>query len=246
MSRVGEVNGKQGRGQFASMQLQLGQQIMMSKSLESNWSLCYHMHCNWSNNQSDRCNLPLLQSFMGKICLWNLSSFKQSIFCEVDKFKCICEILTDFYTFHGIHNIWGQIFSYPMCTPLACLYCRDLKRRKGHQKFHRSTLFYLNNSIIICAAFKCVWTETHKPLWRKKLMPNSSIKPKRHHLNNGKPAVAITSADNSTWIWYHQPECQLSWRQYIYDIFKKNMTHSQMFQNVESGWGPIFKVVLEC
>ena len=24
------------------------------------------------------------------------------------------------------------------------------------------------------------------------------------------------------------------------------MTHSQMFQKVESGWGPIFKVVLEC
>ena len=34
-------------------------------------------------------------------------------FCELDKFKCICEILTDFYT---VHN-----------TPVACLYFRDLK-----------------------------------------------------------------------------------------------------------------------
>ena len=24
------------------------------------------------------------------------------------------------------------------------------------------------------------------------------------------------------------------------------MSHSQMFQKVESGWGPIFKVILEC
>ena len=29
-------------------------------------------------------------------------------------------------------------------------------------------------------------------------------------------------------------------------LMMPNMTHSQMFQKVESGRGPIFKVVLEC
>ena len=200
MSRVCEVKGKKEIGQFASMQLQLGQQIMMYLNLESNWSLCYHVHCNWSNNHSDQCNPPCYNHSWTKFASKAYHHLNKAHFCEVGRFECVCEILTDFYT---VHN-----------TPVACLYCRDLKRRKGHQKFRRSTLFYLNNSIIICATFKCVWTETHKPLWRKKLMPNSSIKPIRHHSNNGKPAITITSADNSTWIWYHQPECQLSWRHY--------------------------------
>ena len=33
---------------------------------------------------------------------------------------------------------------------------------------------------------------------------------------------------------------------YLKYVRPENMTHSQMFQKVEYGWGPIFKVVLEC
>ena len=34
--------------------------------------------------------------------------------------------------------------------------------------------------------------------------------------------------------------------QYSRALYIQNMTHSQMFQKVEYGWGLIFKVVLEC
>ena len=81
---------------------------------------------------------------------------------------------------------------------------------------------------------------------------------------------SLSNSDHSWWVWdhfktlnnsvYHKVETFFflasSAQERIYsNLFKLRhricnqqvyMSHSQMFQKVESGWGPIIKVVLEC